>query len=84
MAELPQVTPEQIKQLRKRMALSQEQFAAMLRVTRPFVGRLETGAQAVEDTALRVLIRWLMSVYGVEGGEPPHPEIPIVLVRRPG
>lgn len=83
MSEQSQVTPEQIKTLRKRMRLNQTEFGAVLRVTQVYVSRLETGTNRLEDTSLRVLVLWLMSVFAVEGGETPHPSIPIVIAPTP-
>ena len=79
MPDIPAVTGEKIKELRKRMHLTQAELGQVLRVDAVYVSNLETGKKELADTPLRVLILWLMSVFGVAGGQAPHSSIPVVI-----
>lgn len=83
MAELAQVSPAQIRALRNRMRMTQTEFGEILRVRQHYVSQLESGDAPVADNALRVLVLWLMSVFGVEGGQTPHPSVPLVIAPAP-
>jgi putative transcriptional regulator len=54
-APAPKRTPKQIARIRKRFAVSQEAFAALLNVPRITVASWETGAKKPSGAALRLL-----------------------------
>ena len=72
------ITPVQIAALRERLRLNKKQFGEVLETTRGHMSKLESGTVPVLPGSLAVLLRWLFSVFVIEGGEPPHPSIPVV------
>ena len=78
------VEPAQIAALRERLRLNKTQFAAVLETDRGHLSKLENGDLDVAPGPLNILLRWLFSVYVIEGGEPPHPSIPVVRARVTG
>ncbi|MDB4950441.1 MAG: hypothetical protein JWM27_3090 [Gemmatimonadetes bacterium] len=72
------IEPAQIAALRERLHLNKEQLGDLLELHRGHVSKLESGSQAVGEGTLAVLLRWLFSAFVIEGGEPPHPSIPVV------
>lgn len=74
----PVIGPEQIQELIRRMGLSQTDFAErVLEQSQPHVNKLVNGKAPLVRGSTRVLLRWLMAVYGVEGGRAPVPGIPV-------
>ena len=81
--EPPEIDPATIKQLRRRMGgLTQEDFGAVVRMSKGHVAALEQGRSKVTG-ATQVLILWLLSVHQL-GGRTPHPNIPLLIIPQPG
>lgn len=59
--------------------MTQEAFGEVIGVTRQHVAAMEKGRYPISEQT-RILLLWLMSIYGLPGGKPPHPSIPIVIV----
>ena len=73
----PPVEPWQIEELMRRMGLGQTSFAEAIEVSQQHVNRLVKGKSPVVPGSTRVLLRWLLAVYGIEGGRAPTPGIPV-------
>lgn len=72
-----------IKELRRRMGgLTQQDFAAVVQMSKGHVAALEQGEYKVMG-ATQVLILWLLSVHGL-GGRTPHPSIPLLIIPLSG
>lgn len=80
----PAVDPSQIVELIARMGVSQTEFAEVLEVTQQHVNRMVNGKAPIVRGSTRVLLRWLMAVYGIAEGRPPTPVIPVRMVRGAG
>lgn len=77
----PDLDARHIGELRTRMGLTKKRdFAAVVGVTYGWVHNLERDPDALKRGATRVLLRWLYAVYGLPGGRPPHPSIPVLPV----
>ena len=76
----PNLDGRHIDELRTRMGLKKKDFAAVVGMTYGWVYKLENDPDALKRGATRVLLRWLYAVYGLPGGRPPHPSIPVVPV----
>lgn len=73
----PDLDGRLIAELRdQRMRLSKKDFGAVVGMTYGHVYKLENGA--LKRGSTRVLLRWLYAVFGLPGGRPPHPSIPVV------
>lgn len=77
-----EIAPSQLEELMARMGLSQAELADVLEVTVGHLNNLLHGRREVIYGPTRVLIRWLFAVYGVEGGRPAHPKIPVTAAKR--
>ena len=84
------VTGEGIKELRNRIGfaaglgrrMTQAELGEVIGMTREHVAKIERGTYPVSEQT-RILVLWLMSIYGMPGGRPPHPSIPLVIVPHP-
>jgi transcriptional regulator with XRE-family HTH domain len=73
----PPIEPSEVKELIDLMGMSQTEFAEVLEVTQQHVNRMVNGKSPIVRGSTRVLLRWRFSVYGIEGGRPPTPIIPV-------
>lgn len=78
------IMPNQIAALREQLRLNKTQFADLLETDRGHISKLENGGLAIAPGPLAVLLRWLFSVYVIEGGASPHKSIPVVRARVSG